>query len=233
MGLEQGKQLAPEPLLAFHRVGQIRPVEAGQEYRALLQPQLFHNILPYPGGGGGGQGNGRNSGEVCPQLAKVPVVGTKLVAPLGNAVGLVHGNQAQVHALQKAPKPRNRQPFRGNVQDLHPSAGGLGLGQLNRRCREGTVDESGADAVGVQRVHLVFHQGNQGRHDQGDARQANGGQLVAQRLATARGHQRQAVAPRQDVLDNLLLQGQETVVPKVFLQRPQWRQLAIHHPSIP
>ena len=218
MGMEQRQQLAPESLLGLHRVGQVGPVETGQENPAPLQPQLLNNILPHPIGGRGRQGNYRHPWKIAPQLAQVAVVRAELVPPLRNTVCLVHRDQVQVHALQETPEPGHRQPLRGRVQDLDPAPAGLSLGQFNFRRRQRTVDETGRDAVGIQRIHLVLHQRNQRRHHQGHPRQAHRGQLVAQRLASPRGHQHQSVLSRQDVGNYLLLKGQKTVVAKVGFQ---------------
>ena len=68
----------------------------------------------------------------------------------------------------------------------------------------------GGDTVGVQRVHLVLHQGNQWRDYQGDAVKDEGRQLVAEGLAAACGHQRQAVPPAQDVAYYFFLAGPES-----------------------
>ena len=68
------------------------------------------------------------------------------------------------------------------------------------------------DTVGVQRVHLVLHQGNQWRDYQGDAVKDEGRQLVAEGLAPACWHQRQAVPPAQDVAYYFFLQGPKAVV---------------------
>ena len=68
------------------------------------------------------------------------------------------------------------------------------------------------DTVGVQRVHLVLHQGNQWRDYHGDAVKDEGRQLVAEGLAPACWQQRQAVPPAQDVDYYFFLQGPKAVV---------------------
>jgi hypothetical protein len=71
------------------------------------------------------------------------------------------------------------------------------------------MDAGGAHAGFLQRRHLVLHQGDQRRDDDGGARPQQGRDLVAQRLAAARGHQHQGVAAGRDVLDDLRLPAAE------------------------
>ena len=73
--------------------------------RPLLQVKLADDVLPHPFRRGGGQGNHRHRREVLPQLPQVAVVGPKLVAPLGDAVGLVDRDEAQVQAVEEPAEP--------------------------------------------------------------------------------------------------------------------------------
>jgi len=81
-----------------------------------------------PGSAGGEGGDGR-IGKVLPQRAELAVLGAKLVAPFGDAVGFVDGEKGQRNALQPADGVGPRQPFRGEIQEpegplLPPSLGG-------------------------------------------------------------------------------------------------------------
>jgi hypothetical protein len=92
------------------------------------------------------------------------------------------------------------------------TAGGL-LG------RERRVEAGGCDAVGAQRVDLVFHQRDERRdHDRG-AGAVQRGHLVAQRLAAAGGHEHERAAAADDVLDDLALVRAELVVAEDVAQR--------------
>ena len=64
--------------------------------------------------------------------------------------------------------------------------------------------------------HLVFHEGNERRNNHANAFLRQHGQLKTQRLATARGQQRQRIAPRQDGLNDVLLQRTKRRVTPVF-----------------
>ena len=60
-----------------------------------------------------------------------------------------------------------------------------------------------------QAVDLVFHQGDQGRHDDAQPLLRKPGDLVGKRLSAARGHQGQGVAPVHHRTDDTLLYGAE------------------------
>ena len=73
----------------------------------------------------------------------------------------------------------------------------------------GRVEERGAHADEVQRIHLVLHQGDERGDDDAGARAHQRGDLIAQRLAAAGGHQHEGVAAGDDVLDDLALLAAE------------------------
>ena len=66
--------------------------------------------------------------------------------------------------------------------------------------------------------HLILHQAHQRRHPQRDARQQQGGHLIADGLTGTGGHHGQHVLPGQQALHDLLLPGAEAVVAKKFFQ---------------
>ena len=85
-----------------------------------------------------------------------------------------------------------------------------GAADMSQRFRlflriERTVDERRIHSDLFEFFSLIFHERNQGRDDNGRARQVEGGQLVTKRFTTARGHHRQRVAPLQYALNNFFL----------------------------
>ena len=116
-------------------------------------------------------------------------------------------------------EPRQGQPLGGRVQNFDLPPENLCLHPVYLRRRKGTVDEPGGDAIGVQRVHLVLHEGDQRRYDQSEAVKDQGRQLVAEGLAAAGGHQHQAVPAGQDVPDDVRLERAKAVVPEPRLLR--------------
>ena len=68
-------------------------------------------------------------------------------------------------------------------------------------------------------VDLVLHQGDEWRYDNGRAFRHQCWQLVAQRLAAARGHQYEGVVAAKDAFDNLFLVSFELVETENILQQ--------------
>ena len=133
-------------------------------------------------------------------------------------MGFVDGDEAQVQGLQEAAEAGHTDPFRGHIEQAHLAGLGLALGGGGGAAVQAAVDEGGGDAVGAQGVHLVLHQGDEGRYHQGQAAHSEGGQLVAEGLAAAGGHYDQAVAAGQGVGDDRFLPGAEGVVAEMPLE---------------
>ena len=68
-------------------------------------------------------------------------------------------------------------------------------------------------------VHLILHQRDQRREDERGGGSQHRGELVRQRLAGARRHERQRVPAVHGGTDNVLLPGAELVEPEVLPQR--------------
>jgi len=80
---------------------------------------------------------------------------------------------------------------------------------VNGEERERGVELRGAHAEFAECGDLVVHEGDEWGDYDADARPHEGGDLVAERLATARGHQHQRVAAGGYVLNNLGLLAAE------------------------
>ena len=132
-------------------------------------------------------------------------------------MGLVDGDQADVQRLKEPLETREGQALRSDVQYLDLALAGLVLDLVGLLGRQGAVQQPGGDAVGPETVHLVFHQGDEGRDHQGEPLEAQGRELVAQRLAAAGGHQHQGVALGEHFGDDLFLEGQEPVETEICL----------------
>jgi hypothetical protein len=61
----------------------------------------------------------------------------------------------------------------------------------------------------VKRAHLIVHQGNEGRHHNGDAKASvlpcNGWNLIAQAFAATCGHKHQSVLAAGDMFNDVAL----------------------------
>src|SRR5262249_45290446 len=88
------------------------------------------------------------------------------------------------------------------------------LAQPGQRRRLLARPERGVEAQDLHPEHLelvvlVLHQRDERRHHQRGAGELERGELIAQRLAAAGGHDRERVLPVEDVPDRKLLTGAE------------------------
>jgi len=137
-------------------------------------------------------------------------------------VRLVHGVEGDVDLFQEGDVLFLGERFRGDVQELGdpaqevlPDLGDLGAAQ-------GGVEEMRDAVAGFHEapdgVDLVLHQGDERGDDDGRAFHHQGGQLVAEGLAAAGGHQDEGVTPVDQVPDDTLLVTLERIEAEEMLQ---------------
>ena len=198
---------------------QILPVKARHLDEGVPELQQALDVLPDPGGGGGGKGPHHGApGQTVQKGGNVQIGGAEALAPLGDAVGLVHSDQGDVRVLRKGAKALGLQPLRRHIDDLVPSGLGPAQGQLILAVGQGAVEKGGGDAGLHQRCHLIPHQGHQRGHHQRDPRQQQRRDLIADGLPAAGGHDVQHVPALQQGVHHGLLAGAEGVVAEIGFQ---------------
>ncbi len=207
-----------------HRQGQSRPGEAADHHLRSVpgldaQRELPDDVVAHLGGGRGGEAEHLGLAEPRQHLGQLEIVRTEVVAPHGDAVGLIHGKEVhprENHGLHKA---RAAEPLRGHVHEVVASVGQVPQALVALGRREARVHKGGRNSAGDQAVYLILHQSDERRDDQGESRPKDRRQLKAQGLAPARGHHRQAVPAGHDSLDDSLLPLSEGCEAKVTLER--------------
>ena len=199
-----------------NRIGQVRPVEAGREELRVLHPQLRRDVASDPLGGGRGERREGDGGEPVPEDAEIPVVGAELMAPLRDAVRLVHRDQTHLDLVEETGETGRRHPLRRHIEELQPAASRLAPDFVRLVGGERAVETAGGDPPGAERVHLVLHQRDQRRDHQGQSVEGQRRKLVAERLAPAGGHQDHRILPRQEGGDRPFLQRPEAVVAEML-----------------
>ncbi len=135
---------------------------------------------------------------------------------------LVDGEQADARALQQLEEARRHQPLGRDIDEIEPAGRQIALDPRGLGAGQRGVQVGGAHARLFQRGHLVLHQGDQGRDHDARALAApvphQGGNLVAQRLAAAGGHQHQAIAAVGDMRDDVRLRPAERAVAEHVVQ---------------
>ena len=217
-GAQQLEELAARLVLGRDAVGDVGPVEAGDELPRVLQLEPLGDLGVGGAGGRGGEGDARDVRPPLVQLGEREVVGPEVVAPLGDAVRLVDGEQRDAAAFEQVRGGRNAESLGGEVEQVelareeerldHPAFVEVLRG----------VEEARADAERGERVDLILHERDQRGDDHSDARPDQGRDLVAERLPPAGGHEHDRVATRADVVDDRRLLAAEVVVAEHALQ---------------
>jgi hypothetical protein len=109
--LQEAQQLTARVVLLYHPVTDVGTVEAGGELPRLLQAQLGHDLVAGRGIGGGGQRDARHLRPAFVEQLQLDVLRAEVVPPLGDAVGLVDGEQGDGYALQQVEKAPGQQPL--------------------------------------------------------------------------------------------------------------------------
>ena len=143
--------------------------------------------------------------ERAAQVPDAQVIGAEVVAPLRDAMRLVHGDQGGVDAAQERQGGRRGQPFGRHIEQFDAAIIQRLKHRLGFLVGVGGGEGAGLDPRFAQAADLVAHQGDERRDDDRHPVAAQGGQLKAQRLAAARGHDGQRVAPGEDGIDDILL----------------------------
>ena len=171
------------------------------------KPERHH--APSRAGGGGGQRQDRRSEPVL-QTLQPSVRRPEVVSPLADAVGLVDDEErdgAPMHELAQVPV----QGLGREVHELVPTRPqrrepGLALPPPQRR-----VDLGRPESEVRERVDLILHEADQRRDDEHGPVEDPRRQLVGERLARTRRHDRGAVPTPEDGVDDLALPRAEAL----------------------
>ena len=113
---EKMQQLVVGLVFRNDAVGQVGTIETGDITFRLAQFQMRDDVLAHAAGGGGGKRHEWHFREKFPQIGNLAVFRTKIVAPFADAMRLVHGDEADVPALQIFEKTGQHQPLRRGVE---------------------------------------------------------------------------------------------------------------------
>ncbi len=194
----------------------VGPVKGGDEFGGLMQAEQLGDVAARYAVGCSRQGDDGNAREFFFDALQRFVIGPEVVSPGGDAVRFVYGEEVDLCAVKKAKAIGSTDFFGRDIEQVELAIEKVVFHASLLGVLQGAVEVSRFDAGRAQGIHLVFHQGDEGRDDDGRSRQSDGGNLVAKRLPAAGGHDHEAVAPFVDGRDDLLLEGPECVVAKVL-----------------
>ena len=210
---------------------EVRAVEPGDHLVGVAKIQKAHDVAPHAlRGRGRERRHGGPFRKLTYEVADGQIRRAEVLAPLRNAVRLVHGDERQGRLAGEREEARVGQALGRHVHDLIGARQGAAKHRRLLPRRERGVEVGAAHAGVQQGPHLVAHERHERAHHQRQAVQHDARHLVAHRLARPRGHDRERVAPGQQRFHHALLSRAERVVPKVVLERLARLVQVVHVP---
>ena len=164
--------------------------------------------------------------------AEREVVGTEVVAPLADAVRFVDDEQAHRAREQALEEVAVLEALGREVEDLALAVLDLPARLARLARRQMRVHRERVDAVRGELVLLVLHQRDERTDDDREAREHQRGQLIDERLAAARRHDDERVAPGEHGVDRLPLAFLEILMAKALASmRALWLDFRRHRRS--
>ena len=136
-------------------------------------------------------------------------------------MGLVNGIERNLHRAQELHVLVLRQRLRSHVEQFRASLHDVFLHLVNGRLVQRRVEEVCCSLLLTEvadEVHLVLHQSDEWRYDDGHAIHEQRRQLIAETLSTTCGHEHEGVLTVEHALYNGFLVSLEGVEAKIFLQ---------------
>jgi len=200
-------------------VAEVFAAEAGDGFEGVAEVELVDDVVADLAGGAGGEGRDGMIGEKSAELAELAVFGAEVVAPLGDAMGFVDGEEGERDLLEPLGGAVHEGALGGDVHEAVFASDGFLFEFAAVGFDDGAVEEDGGDAHLAELRDLVLHEGDQRRDDYGGAvLLKHGGKLVAERFAATGGHDDADVAARGEGADDFFLAGTEGVVAPVALE---------------
>ena len=137
------------------------------------------------------------------EIADPKVIGAEIMAPLADAMGLVHGNERHARAAEETHGTARCKLLGRDVEKLECAAIVSVQHRIGFFERVGAGECSGRNARLLERSDLVAHERNERRDDDGDSVPHQSGELETQGFAAACGHDGQNVVAFGNGCSNL------------------------------
>jgi hypothetical protein len=202
-------------------VDEIRSIEGADHLHRIAEAELRHDIPPYARGRRRGEGVHARVRDGLPQGGELPVLRTKVVSPLADAVGFVNRDEADRRRRQTPDRRFAAVAHQSLRREIQQSETTLAQAGPHRGLLIGghrAVVAGCRHAVGLQRVDLVLHQRNQRRDDEGQPVAHQRRDLKTERLAAAGRQDEQGIAAVDDRVHRFALKWAERGVAPVLLK---------------
>ena len=201
-----------------HHVGEVGPGEAHLDDIGLAKTQLLLNVVHHLRRGGGREGQHRDIGLEAAQVGYAKIGRPEVVAPLRDAMGLIHRDEAHVDAVELVLEERGGKPLGRHIEQFGVAEDAVVERLHDLALRHSAIHSCGDDAPLAQMGHLVLHQGDEGRDDDAHALLGQGRHLEGDALAATRGHEAERVAPGTNALDDLALDAAEVWIMPIVMK---------------
>ena len=210
------------------RLGRAKPwtscgVSAGRPSRARISSRTTGVAVAV-------HASARASRQVSEQAADLEILRPEVVSPLADAVRFVDGHERTAQIGEEAAEAGEAQPLRGDVDQLVVAPGHQAHAPAHLAAVHGGGEIRRGHAAGAERLHLIVHQRDQGRDDEGRAVEQRGGKLIDEALAAAGGGHEEESAGGEQRVDGLALAGTKGGVaqpgePRVEIETRRGRRL--------
>ena len=177
IGGDEVRQLAGQAIARMDGIADIGPVEAGDDEAVARDAELDEDILARVRVRGGGERQARDIGKFVQQRAQQAIVGAKIMAPFGHAMGFVDGEEGDLRRAQQVAEIFLTGAFGRDIEQIE-----IAIAQAILRFAPVGVhagQAGGAQAHRIGGAQLVVHQRDQRRHDDAAAVERGGRQLIA------------------------------------------------------
>ena len=117
-------------ILVDKLVGNIGPVETGDEHSGLFKLEPFGDIVPRGSVGGCRKRHPGYGRESLMKDRQAAILGAKIMTPLRHAMRLIDREQGDLQAVQEIKKMRHDKPFRRDIKHVKRALAGLRLDGL-------------------------------------------------------------------------------------------------------
>ncbi len=199
---DEGLELRLRVLLVDDLIADIRAVEARDKARRAGESEAIDDLAAGQFVGGGGQRDARYPGKSFGDGRQADIFRAKVVSPLRHAMRLVDRKQGDRRTVEQVKAAWRQEPLRGDIEQVEITGEQALLDRGGFVPRQGGIQHRGLDPGLDQPGDLVAHQCDQRRDHDAAAPAQQRRQLIAQRLAAARGHQHEAIAAVHDMADD-------------------------------
>ena len=201
-----------------HAQEKIRTIEPRVNMPGRRDGEGAADILRHRGRGRRGEREHAAYVQFLRVAGELQVVWAEIVPPLGNAVCLIDHEEIDAQRFQVGEEPLVGETLGSDVEELEAPLTQGGLDLVEYLAAHRGIETGGRDAAGQEKIHLVLHERDQRRHDDGESVEEERGKLVAETLPTAGGKHSERGVTCEQLRNHGLLSGTEGRKPEALAE---------------